>query len=273
VIRPLRAIVLEARYDATPAQVWHALTDERALADWFAPHIKAGQGVGGIIEMAWDPAQSWPTTIEIWEPERHLRWADPPAPAEPGTVPPPRLMVDWLISTEAGQTVLRLVHSGFGEGAKWDDQIDGTLGGWKYFLWNLGLCTTRYHGARRRMVSVRPRVTGSRDEFWDALFASGMLTLHQNGTEPATCTLALGSRSFAGIDVTFDSPARFSARFPSLEDALLFIECEGSSPDGFHVGFWLSTYGVDEATVADLQRSLEAAVASAVEGRAMPAAL
>src|SRR5215204_438865 len=111
-IQLLRAVVLEARYDATPAQVWHGLTDERALADWFAPHIKAGQGAGSILEMSWDPAASWPTTIEIWEPERHLRWADAAAPSAPGAAPQPRLITDWFISTDAGQTVLRLVHSG-----------------------------------------------------------------------------------------------------------------------------------------------------------------
>ena len=30
-IRPIRAIAIEARLDATPAQVWHALTDASAL--------------------------------------------------------------------------------------------------------------------------------------------------------------------------------------------------------------------------------------------------
>jgi uncharacterized protein YndB with AHSA1/START domain len=76
-IRPLRAMVLEARLDATPAQVWHALTDAPALADWFAPYMKAEQRDGAPVEVAWDPAVPWPTTIEVWEPERHLRWADP----------------------------------------------------------------------------------------------------------------------------------------------------------------------------------------------------
>ena len=51
-IRPLRAIVLEARYDATPADVWHALTDAEALANWFAPFVKAGSQVGGVVEMS-----------------------------------------------------------------------------------------------------------------------------------------------------------------------------------------------------------------------------
>jgi uncharacterized protein YndB with AHSA1/START domain len=263
-IRPLRAIVLEVRLDATPAEVWHALTDTRALADWFAPYIKAGQGVGGIVEMSWDPAASWPTTIEIWDPERHLRHAND-APAATDGVPQPRLLVDWFISTEAGQTVLRLVHSGFGEGAQWDGQIDGTSGGWKYFLWNLEVCLTRHRGVHRRMVSTRRRVDGSRMAFWDSMFTSGVLALQGNGDESQTCTMTLGTHALSGVVETCEAPLRFAGRFPSLEDALLFIELEGSAASGFHVGFWLSTYGVDDETVADLQRSLDDAVAALVE--------
>lgn len=269
-IRPLRSIVLEARIDATPAEVWHALTDSRALADWFAPHIKAGQGVGGIVEMSWDPAASWPTTIQIWEPERHLQWADP-APESTGAVPPPRLVVDWLISTEAGQTVLRLVHSGFGEGANWDDQIDGTLGGWQYFLWNLEVCLTRHRGVHRRLVSTRRRVEGSRSAFWDAVFSSGLLVAETNGDDAARCTLTLGSRVLTGVVRESVAEKRFSARLPSLADALLFIELEGSAASGFHAGFWLSTYGVDDETVGDLQRSLDDVVASLVDPGVVPA--
>jgi len=263
-IRPLRSIVLEARYDASPADVWHALTDAEALGNWFAPFITAQQNVGGIVEMSWDGKNMWPTTIEVWEPERHLRWADP-APAASDGPPPPRLMVDWLISTENGQTVLRLVHSGFGEGAKWDDQVDGTLGGWTYFLWNLDVCLTRHRGVRRTMISARTRVANSRTEFWDSLFTTGLISTGGSGPrigEP--CTLTLG-RAYEAVVQTVDVPSRFAARIPSLDDALLFIELEGAAPKDFHAGFWLSSYGLDPATATDLQRALDEAVARLVE--------
>jgi uncharacterized protein YndB with AHSA1/START domain len=259
-IRPLRAIVLEARFDASPADVWHALTDADALSNWFAPFMKAGQNVGGIVEMSWDGTNVWPTTIEIWEPERHLRWADPAPSAPPDGRPQPRLMVDWLISTDRGQTVLHLVHSGFGEGARWDDQVDGTLGGWTYFLWNMEACLTRHRGVRRAMVSARKRVSISRTQFWDALFASGLVAVPgPDVTTGQPCTLTLG-RTFDAVVQTFDAPVRFAARIPLLEDALLFIELEGGAPDGFPAGFWLSTYGLDAGTVGELQRALDAAV-------------
>jgi len=268
-IRPLRAIVLEARYDASPADVWHALTDTEALRDWFAPFVNAGQNVGGIVEMSWDGTNMWPTTIEVWEPERHLRWADP-APSAPDGRPQPRLMVDWFISTDAGQTVLRLVHSGFGEGANWDDQVDGTLGGWTYFLWNLEYCLTRHRGAHRTMVSARKRVPESRTQMWESLFTSGLIGVGASGAVPAeACTVTLG-RTFDAVIQTADAGQRLAARIPSLEDALLFIEFEGGALTNFHAGFWLSTYGLAADTVSELQRALDETVAPLGEPAAAP---
>jgi len=56
-----------------------------------------------------------------------------------------------------------------------------------------------------------------------------------------------------------------ASRFRSLGDALLFIETEGTAPSGFHVGFWLSTFGLDADTVRELQRSLDEVVTKLVE--------
>jgi uncharacterized protein YndB with AHSA1/START domain len=265
-IRPLRAVVLETRLDATPADVWHALTDGQALADWFPRTAKAGHGVGGIVELSWDGAATWPTTIEVWDPERHLRWADS-VPPGPDGLPQPRMFVDWFISTDAGQTVLRLVHSGFGEGATWDEQIDGITGGWKYFLWNLEQLLTVHRGRHRSMVWARRRTTVPRSEFWDALFAGGVLAV-ADAPAGQVCTLTMGELTAEGGVATFDPPSRFAARFPSLNDALLFVELEGSSPTGFHAGFWLSTYGLDSARVAELQQSLDETVSGLIEGPA-----
>ena len=261
-IRPIRAIALEARIDATPAEVWHALTDVAALADWFAPHVKGEQGLGGTVEVSWDASSWWPSTIEVWDPERHLRWASEMPPAEDGT-PQPRLTVDWLISTDAGQTVLRLVNSGFGEDASWDAQIDGLLGGWKYFLWHLEINLTRHKRTHRVLVSTRRRSGVTRAALWESLFTSGFITV--TGGDPRQCVLTLGERSFDGVVEMSEAPFRFAARFPSLGDALLFIEPEGVAPTGFHVGFWLSTFGLDADTVRELQRSLDDIVTKIVE--------
>ena len=261
-IRPLRAIVLETPIDATPAEVWQVLTER--MSDWFAPYVKAAHGAGGVVELSWDGTNYWPTTIEVWNPEQHLGFADAGPPGPDGS-PGPRLMVDWFIGTESGQTIVRLVHSGFGPGAEWDDQIDGLTGGWAYFLWNLQLCATRHRGTRRDMVSTRPRVTMQRDAFWDALFTTGFISMDRDAAVPSTCRITFGGRTFDATVETLDARSRLAARIPDLNDALLFIEVEGTKPADFHTGFWLSTYGLPADTVRDLQGSLDAAVAKLIE--------
>ena len=261
-IRPLRAVVLEARLDASPADVWHALTDAEMLADWFPREVSAQQGVGGVVEIAWD-GPAWPSTIDVWEPERHLRWANSMPPGPDGQ-PQPRMLIDWFISSENGQTVVRLVQSGFGPGAEWDGQIEGTEGGWKYFLWNLEQILMRHRGRHRQMVWVRPRVPSSREEFWKSIFDGGLVAV-----DGEQCMLTLGAVRSRGIVAILESPARFAARFPELDDALLFIELEGSRP-GFHAGFWLSTYGLAPDRVAALQEAMSHAVNECVR-RVAPA--
>ena len=169
-----------------------------------------------------------------------------------------------MISTDGGQTVLRLVHSGFDEGANWDEQIDGLSGGWRYFLWNLQVCLTHHLGARRTLVSARKRSAVSRATLWASLFASGLLAVSTAG-EGDQCTLTLGDRSFDGLVTMSEAPYRLAARFPSLADALLFVELEGAAPENFHVGVWLSTYGVEPHVVSELQRTLDDVVTRLIE--------
>ena len=38
------------------------------------------------------------------------------------------------------------MHSGFGEDANWDDQVEGPLGAWTYFVWNDALLFIEIEG-------------------------------------------------------------------------------------------------------------------------------
>ena len=50
-----------------------------------------------------------------------------------------------------------------------------------------------------------------------------------------------------------------AATLPDLDDSILFVELEGG-----HVGFWLSTYSLDDETVRELQTALDARVEQAL---------
>ena len=121
--------------DVPIEEVWKAITDPEAMARWFAPSMSVEPGVGGHVTADWGPGMVWKTVIETWEPNRHLRLTEtrdrvlsPPAAGH--TMEPCRLVEDFFLETENGKTVLRLVHSGFGEGDGWDVEYDGTKAGW-----------------------------------------------------------------------------------------------------------------------------------------------
>ena len=44
------------------------------------------------------------------------------------------IATEYELERDAGKTTLRLVHSGFGDGAEWDDLFDATRAGWAFEL-------------------------------------------------------------------------------------------------------------------------------------------
>jgi len=132
--------------DAPIEEVWNAIADATGMARWFAPKMTVEPGVGGFVVADWGQGIEWKTTIEIWEPNRHLRLVetrDQFIGASPAaeTLEPCRLIQDYFLDSVGGKTVLRLVHSGFGSGENWDIEYEGTRGGWAgcFFRMKLGL--------------------------------------------------------------------------------------------------------------------------------------
>jgi len=121
--------------DAPIEEVWKAITDASELSRWFAPKMTVQPGAGGFVVADWGPGLAWKTFIEVWEPNRHLRTVETrdrilsSSPVEE-RLEPCRLVQDYYLEAEGGQTVLRLVHSGFGSSAAWDREYEGTRGGW-----------------------------------------------------------------------------------------------------------------------------------------------
>lgn len=133
--KEIRAHENRIAIDAPIEDVWKALTDAQEIACWFAPKMTVQPGVGGFVLADWGPGLEWKTTIEVWEPNRHLRTVETrdrvmsAAPVEE-KLEPCRLVQDYYLETEGGKTILRLVHSGFGTSSKWDQEYEGTREGW-----------------------------------------------------------------------------------------------------------------------------------------------
>ena len=106
--------------EAPPADVWRALIDAKELVRWFPLQAEIEPRVGGRYWMSWGGEYAGEHRIEILEPERHLRTTMPSMNQKDGK--PAQLAVDFHLEGRGGRTALRLVHSGFGRGADWDEE-------------------------------------------------------------------------------------------------------------------------------------------------------
>ena len=147
-ITTTRAHETRVTIDTPIEEVWAALTEAGILTRWFAPQAEIVPGAGGSFDLRWDDAYRWKSDIEVWEPDAHLRLG--------GLSPagPQRLFQDFYLTTENGQTVLRLVHSGFGDSASWDQEYEGTLGGWPCVFFCLKHMLERHRRSATHNFSV-----------------------------------------------------------------------------------------------------------------------
>lgn len=251
-----RIVEREIEIDAPVATVWTALTEADELMRWFPPEAKSIPGVGGSIWMRWDDVYEGESEIEAWEPEHHLRTLFP----KKGTA---RLATDYYLEGEGGKTVLRVVTSGFGEGAEWDDQYTGVFFGWRFELESLRHYLERHLGRNRHVAWARAPYTGGFDGAWTHLMevmglgAADELTV--GGTYAAQT--ATGEALSGGV-LLWHPPRQFVGTVDALGDALLRIETKGGADSG-SAQIWLSSYRLPEPDV----RALEARWQSALDAR------
>ena len=126
---------------ATPEEVFRAITDPEQIVKWFVPGARVDPRVGGEYVKSWGPGMESTSTISAWEPgkhfgtysERSIAYGCAGRPVDTGVVQ--RIAIDYFIeSLGGGITRLRLVQSGFGPEAAWDDEFADTKSGWADFL-------------------------------------------------------------------------------------------------------------------------------------------
>ena len=126
---------------ATPEEVFRAITDPEQIVKWFAPYARVDPRVGGEYAISWDPENEGDGVISVWDPprqfsqytERSVAYNCEGQPVETGT--PQKIAIDYYIEAIGdGMTRLRLVQSGFGPEAAWDDEYEATRTGWADFL-------------------------------------------------------------------------------------------------------------------------------------------
>jgi uncharacterized protein YndB with AHSA1/START domain len=163
----------EVAVGAPPDVVWRAITQAEQLVKWFPFTARSTPGRGGAIELEWGAPFRGLCRIETWEPPRHLRmtWleAPPGAAGSAGVAGAKPTFVDWHLEAKGGGTVVRLVHSGFGGDASFDDEFDGTRRGWEFELCALREWLAADREAPRRLFWAMVPVALAAEATWRRL--------------------------------------------------------------------------------------------------------
>ena len=136
---------------ATPEQLWDAWGDPSVLKGWFADDARGSATPGDEIVHVWQAfgMEMRHKVLAAERPHRLVLEAH-----SPQGVP---FRQEVLIEKEGGRTVLRLVHSGFGDDADWGGEYDGIDSGWKMAFALLQLFLESYFGRPRRTFTlIRP---------------------------------------------------------------------------------------------------------------------
>jgi uncharacterized protein YndB with AHSA1/START domain len=232
--------------NASPDQVWNALTNPTELVKWFPLEARLTPGLGGRYFISWGAAWEGEGEIIAWEPGNRLGWKNPM-----GTV-------EFVIESRAGKTVLRLVQSSFLSGEDWENEWSASTDyGWGFMLLSLQWIFERHAGAVRQVRWPRQASGLSREETYARLLrAGGIFQADANAILRASATYKAATttgQSFSG-KVEFLKPLRgFCISIRELNDALFWLTIEGAS-DKIDAQIWLSAFNVAESELDAFER-------------------
>lgn len=167
--RDPRSIELAIEVPGTPEQVWEAIASGPGITAWLHP-TELDQREGGRMTYDMGDGMGGAATVRGWDPPRRYveegEWQIEGAP-------PARLATEWRVEARAGGTcVVRMVTSGFGTAAGWDQEIEGFTEAMETALENLRLYLTHFPGAPGAWVRVFGSAPGSRAEGFAALLGA-----------------------------------------------------------------------------------------------------
>lgn len=160
-------VTKEIEVEATPEEVWEAITTGHGLDAWFMGRNEVEPGEGGKVRMTL-PAWTLESTITVWDPPKRLV-------TDTGEGEDGRLMVfEYLIEgREGGSTVLRFVHSGFLPGDDWEKEYEALKDGDPMYIHKLAQYLKYFRGRTAVPVDVYGPQVPDRDTTW-ARFRSGL---------------------------------------------------------------------------------------------------
>ncbi len=228
--KPLRQHETVVEIPAPVEEVWRAITEASEIRRWFAPEVATDPRPGGEYSLSWGPGMEGKGFFEVVDAPHHVRLVS--IRTLPGSDKEVRLAQDFYIEGKGGTTVLRLVHSGFPDGADWDNEFNGTKAGWPIFFRVLRHGLTRHRGAAARNFDLYALSGESIERAWELLGEIRPADAHPEGRDCAWWIM------------------------PGENDAMVHLAC---APYGPKTGIWMNvaTYDLPESAVAELRSGFE----------------
>jgi uncharacterized protein YndB with AHSA1/START domain len=149
-----RVIDTAIRVDTTPERAWEAWADPQQIANWFVDRAEGTAAPGEVMTWFFDTFNyRLPIPIVEAEPGKTFVTGSGDQPGPQGLP----YLLEITITQDAGTTVVRLLNSGFSPDAKFDDEFDGVVSGWKMALATMKHWLEQYYGARRtHTLAIEP---------------------------------------------------------------------------------------------------------------------
>jgi uncharacterized protein YndB with AHSA1/START domain len=265
-----RAFDFSIDLDASPDQVWRALTEAEELVRWFPLEARVTPGRGGTMFWSWGDTGDWETRIDAWEPGRLLRLVQEDArpydaeghPLPAGAVESARLAMEFTLETHQGKTRLRLVHSGFGRGEAWDHEFEGISEGWQAELRSLRHYLRGFRGRDRIFGRAWLTTPMPREAAWARLTGPEGFRLRPadpSGGESYEVTSPAGQRFSGTVELNLPGQTLLGT-VRELGDGL-FRLLTWTDPRG-QTGVWVSlaTYTGDPVVIGEFAARAQTAL-------------
>ena len=253
-----RQLTVQIRTKASPEQVWQAWTDPEKLAQWFVDKARGKPEVGTTFTWIFEKFNyEIPYEVVVAEPGKRF--------ALGGEVPERRpFLLEVTIAKDGGESVVKLVNSGFLDGKEWDEEYEGIVSGWWNALGVLKHYLENYFGQpKSTLLVLQPAVyeydlllpyyaTGEGLRSWLASSAS-------IGAPGEPCALVLeGGGSVTGR-VLSRTAWEVALSWKEL-DAVLELKGFRMSPAGRVVGIRVTAWGPGRGELPPMEARMQAAL-------------
>ncbi len=232
-------IELSVEIEATPEEVWEAVTRGEQLDGWWigAPN-EIEPRLGGAVRQSFGGAIS-ESTITAWDPPHHF--ADEGQPGPDGVVH----ALEFTIEGRSGSTTVQFVHSGF-LGDDWESEYEALTEGDAMYLHQLGEYVRYFRG--RPVAIIEHFHPGLADRGTAMTILRGALGLGAGAAVGDTVRLEpAGLRPVEG-SVDYVSETMLGLRTDDALYRFAFIPMGGGIYLGHHI--YRDDVDVDAATAA-----------------------